>query len=104
MIEVNILRATEDMKLGRYGTFFAGERYFSRNCKLGRQIVVRSQEGYWIPVEGYRGKFERSATVYMRNRKRLNEFRNPIHYFREREFRERFSFMSFVYSDLFLYQ
>lgn len=92
MIETYVFIAKEDI-LKRKSTFYEGRTYFGRLSKTGKSLVIKSEEGYWIPFETFElGKgawnyalksklFERHATIYMRNRKRIEEFRNPKHYF-----------------------
>lgn len=82
MIEVVVWKAKDNAIFQNNGTFVEGELYFGRLSKDGNAYVIRSEEGYWIPIERYtwakRTKkteyFERQCTIYMRNRKRLNEF------------------------------
>ena len=82
MIEVAVFKAKHNLSYQNNGTFIEGELYFGRLSKDGNCYVVRSEEGYWIPVERYtwakrmnmKDNFQRMSTIYMRNRKRLNEF------------------------------
>ena len=89
MIEVAVLLARGNEVLQKNGTFLEGELYFGRVSKDGNCYVVRSEEGYWIPVERYdwaynrskiRNIFDRRATIYMLNRKRLNDFTSVEEY------------------------
>src|SRR5690606_24931092 len=89
MIDVALLRAKEDFSLGRNATFLQGKQYFGREDKDGDSYVVRSEEGYWIPFLhykiGYRNytklsQFKYERTLYMRNRKKLNEFSDVEEY------------------------
>jgi hypothetical protein len=89
MIEVAILVARETTILQKKGTFLEGESYFGRYSKTGNCYVIRSEEGYWIPIERYdwaynrskvRVLFDRKATIYMYNRKRLNELPSAEEY------------------------
>jgi hypothetical protein len=91
MIDVRILKAKETMIIRKNGTFLEGELYFGRPSKDGMGYVVRSEEGYWIPFfesrltinrywHSFPQQFESRALVYMRSRKRLNEFLNAQDY------------------------
>lgn len=88
MIEVAVYKAKNNIVFNRNATFLEGELYFGRLSKDGQCYVIRSEEGYWIPVERYtwarrgnvRDNFERRATIYMYNRKRLNEFTSVEEY------------------------
>lgn len=112
MIEVTVWLARGNAVLQKNGAFLEGEMYFGRLSKDGNCYVMRSEEGYWIPVERYRwvkrgnveDNFERKATIYMLNRKRLNRITNVEDYlngdncekwwygtqFRDKEFLRRF--------------
>lgn len=89
MIEVAVWKAKNNVTLQKNGTFIEGESYFGRLSKDGSCYVVRSEEGYWIPVVRYTWArrrnvgdyFNRSATIFMKNRKRLNEFASVEQYF-----------------------
>ena len=89
MIEVAVYKAKNNIVFNRNATFLEGELYFGRLSKDGNCYVIRSEEGYWIPIERYnwakRGDrnifFERKATIFMKNRKRLNEFVSVEQYF-----------------------
>ncbi|AYP68338.1 hypothetical protein PQE75_gp141 [Bacillus phage vB_BcoS-136] len=90
MIEVVVLQAKGNIHLGKNATFLDGELYFGRESKDGSSFVIRSEQGYWIPVFSYRLTvnrlkykeiFNRRATIYMKNRKRLNNFVSVEHYF-----------------------
>lgn len=85
MIEVSIMKATRNVSFGKNATFLEGELYFARLSKHEDYFVMRSEEGYWIKIHTFEGygyciwnfkpeNFERKALIYMRNRKRLNEF------------------------------
>lgn len=86
MIEVSIKRALGDYDLGKNASFKEGALYFFRFSKCGLKLVVRSEEGYWIPLHPrYRwytntDGFKRELTIYMKNRKRLNEFSSVEEY------------------------
>lgn len=88
MIEVVVWKAKNNVTLQKNGTFIEGESYFGRLSKDGDCYVIRSEEGYWIPVVRYTWArrydmsvaFERRSTIFMRNRKRLNEFISVEHY------------------------
>lgn len=80
MIEVIVFRAKENI-IKNKNTFIEGELYFGRISKTAGYFVIRSEEGHWIPFLQYSWVFnpnklshifERKATIYMRNRKRLN--------------------------------
>ncbi|HHB2481350.1 TPA: hypothetical protein ACORDH_002801 [Bacillus cereus] len=43
-----------DMRLGRNGTFIAGNQYWSRQTKGGTGILMLSEEGHWIKVMEYK--------------------------------------------------
>lgn len=91
MIEVTVLRALEDKSFGKKANFKQGEKYFARLSKNEDFYVLRSEEGYWIPVHSFKigyslwtfkpEGFVRESIIYMRNRKRLNEFFSVEHYF-----------------------
>lgn len=88
MIEVALHKAKHNLTYCNNGTFIEGELYFGRESKDGSCYVMRSEEGYWIPVERFtwarrlnmKDNFERKATIYMRNRKRLNEINSVEEY------------------------
>lgn len=50
MIRVDILRANHTFVECVNGTFYEGEYYIGRMSKDGKSYVVRSSEGYWIPL------------------------------------------------------
>lgn len=92
MIEVSVLEALENISFGRNATFKKGERYFARLSRNEDFYVMRSEEGYWIPISSFKENgyciwnfipkgFERKSIIYMRNRKRLNEFHSVELYF-----------------------
>lgn len=92
MIEVRILKAKEDLYIRKNGSFTEGELYFGRPSKDGMGYVVRSDEGYWIPFfqsrltinhywNSFPDQFQGVGTVYMKNRKRLNQFFSVADYF-----------------------
>jgi hypothetical protein len=110
MIEVAILQAKSNIYLGKNATFLEKELYFGRQTKDGMGYVIMSKEGYWIPVYSYKltvnrfkhsDYFNRKATIYMKNRKRLNEFNSVIEYLTGYNFRKRwYSY----YNDVELYK
>lgn len=80
MIEVEILVAESNLTMHRNGTFKKGGLYFARQSKDASCVVVRGEEGYWVPFPNPRGwgilkppMFSKHLTVYMLNRRRLNE-------------------------------
>jgi len=91
MIEVLILQANETMVKDK-NTFLENELYFGRWSNTHNSFVVKSEEGNWIIIwthsrftygysmsEVLRG-FKSKATIYMKNRKRINKFSNPEEY------------------------
>lgn len=69
MIRVEIIKAEANTSYGKNATFLEGELYLGRKSKDGKRFVMRSEEGYWIPVihfdwakSGY-GKFLAHFTV-----------------------------------------
>lgn len=99
MLEVRVLKAKETIHMRKNATFLAGELYFGRPSKDGMGYVVRSEEGYWIPFfesrltinrywYSFPTQFESKALIYMKNRKRLNEFYDVSHYFASGEFKQ----------------
>ena len=60
MIRVEIIKAEVNTSYGKNATFLEGELYLGRNSKDGNYFVMRSEEGYWIPVI----HFDRAKTGY----------------------------------------
>jgi len=107
MIEAYVFTANEDM-FRRKATFYEGRAYFGRLSKNGTSLVIKSEEGYWIPIVRFelgRGwnymlkskLFTRNATIYMRSRKRIEEFENPKEYFEDPNNVKRYSYGSLFY-------
>lgn len=93
MIEVSIMRANKFIATtyGKNATFLEGELYFARLSKNEDYYLMRSEEGYWVKVMSFKEGgyciwtfkpegFERKAIIYMRNRKRLNQFASAREY------------------------
>lgn len=109
MIDVHIYEAKRNLSLGKNATFLEGELYLGRYSKDCRKYVIRSEEGYWIvlhdlgftynrtKVDDY---FTRKGTVYMKNRKRLNEILDVKKYLESDQIKKRwYSY----YEDIKLY-
>lgn len=88
MIRVEVLQANENVEFYKNGTFIKGKSYFARNSKKGDRYLVKSEEGYWITI--YRRQspykidlthlFKTENVIYMKNKKALDKYVNPIHY------------------------
>ncbi|MFQ3543466.1 hypothetical protein Q7A53_05220 [Halobacillus rhizosphaerae] len=112
MIEVRILKAKKNIVLNKNATFLEGEFYFSRVSKKGIKIVVRSEEGYWIPIDSYKiysgyklmqsYGFSIEKTIYMKNRQRLYEFSNADEYLNGDNFKR--TFIGYGYIDRNFYE
>ena len=89
MIRVEVLQASKNVKLCNNGTFIKGKSYFARNSKKGDRYLVMSEEGYWVSI--YRRDyhfnndlthlFKTERVIFMRNKKALDKYANPIHYY-----------------------
>lgn len=86
MIEVFVYKAFETM-VKNNNTFLEDELYFGRLSRNENSIVVRSEEGHWIPFVEFNfynyqklSEFSKEKTIYMRNRKRINEFESVEEY------------------------
>ncbi|UGO50678.1 hypothetical protein PQE68_gp087 [Bacillus phage vB_BanS_Sophrita] len=111
MIETYVFTAKEDI-FKRKSTFYEGRAYFGRLSKTGKSLVIKSEEGYWIPFEtfelgngawNYKLKselFERSATIYMRSRKRIDEFTSPKDYLENKDNYKKYMFYGSHFRDI----
>lgn len=83
MIKVDILVAKEHLYFRKKGSFTRGRIYLARRSKQGDKIVVRSNEGYWVPIvqfhwarsnyDRYAKNFEIKNTIYLYNRRHIND-------------------------------
>lgn len=53
MIKVEVVKANANIYFGKNATFLEGEYYLCRKSKKGNSLVMKSEEGYWIPVIRY---------------------------------------------------
>ena len=90
MIRVEVVQADKDMEIQKNGTFIKGKSYFARNSQKGDRYLIKSEEGQWITIYHKHYTYNRNdlthlfkteRVIFMRNKKALDKYVNPIHYY-----------------------